>query len=135
MGSRIVTTATDNRLQLTMTQNTTHTLNRNRHQSMSVHIIDFSKASSNPLNPLGINLRKYIWQELDRALEDEKVTSVVLSGGIKKSGNFSSGADIKEFSQLDSVASGTNIYSLVDIVEKIENFPKPVVVCCCSFYV
>src|SRR6056300_1037220 len=92
---------------------------------MTVHIIDFSKTSPNPLNPLGLNLRKYIWEELDSALKNEDVTSVVLTGG--KSGNFSAGADIKEFSQLNSIATGTNVYSLVDVVDKIENFPKPVV--------
>ncbi|KAL3945767.1 MAG: hypothetical protein SGBAC_000156 [Bacillariaceae sp.] len=92
---------------------------------MTVHIVDFSRASTNPLNPLGLNLRKHISEELDKALKNEEVTSVVLTGG--KSGNFSAGADIKEFSQLDSVATGTNVYSLVDVVDKIENFPKPVI--------
>lgn len=92
---------------------------------MTVLIIDFSTVSSNPLNPLGLKLRKFIWKELDKALGDESITSVVLTGG--KSGNFSAGADLTEFSQLDRISAGDNVYSLVDVVRKIEHFPKPVV--------
>jgi 3-hydroxyacyl-CoA dehydrogenase len=92
---------------------------------MTVHLIDFSTVSPNPLNPLGLKLRKFIWEELDQAQKREDVTSIVLTGG--KSGNFSAGADIKEFGQLKDLATGEHIYSLVDVVHKIENSPKPVV--------
>lgn len=92
---------------------------------MTVRIIDFSTVSSNPLNPLGLKLRQFIWTELDKAYDDDSITCIVLTGG--KSGNFSAGADIKEFSQLDQIAAGDNVYSLVDLVRKIETFPKPVV--------
>lgn len=92
---------------------------------MTVHVIDFSTASPNPLNPLGLKLRKFIWDELDKARQCQEVTSVVLTGG--KSGNFSAGADIKEFGQLKDLATGEHAYSLVDVVHTIENFPKPVV--------
>ena len=92
---------------------------------MTVRIIDFSTVSSNPLNPLGLKLRQFIWTQLDKAYDDDSITCIILTGG--KSGNFSAGADIKEFSQLNQIAAGDNVYSLVDLVRKIETFPKPVV--------
>ena len=70
---------------------------------MVVHVIDFSQASSNKLNPLGGTLRHHIWAELQRAQADPQVTSVVLTGGSAK--NFSAGADLTEFADALSILS------------------------------
>lgn len=100
---------------------------------MTVLVVDFSTVSSNPLNPLGLKLRKLIWESLDQAQNDANVQSVVLTGG--QGGNFSAGADLTEFGQLQNAPHGedgnTNnskkFFPLVDLVHKIENYSKPVI--------
>ncbi len=93
---------------------------------MTVLVVDFSKVRSNPLNPLGLELRKLIWQSLDQAELDPDTHSVILTGG---GSNFSAGADLTEFESLlasqDKSADG--FFPLIELVHKIENFPKPVV--------
>jgi len=98
---------------------------------MSVFIVDFSKVGRNPLNPLGLDLRTLIWESLDKAEVDPDITSVILTGGSR---SFSAGADLTEFGTLGggavSSSSGSStegIVTLVDVVKKIENFPKPVI--------
>jgi 3-hydroxyacyl-CoA dehydrogenase/enoyl-CoA hydratase/carnithine racemase len=97
---------------------------KNSKSTMTVHVIEFSAVSSNPLNPLGAKLRKHISSELDKALKNKSVTAVVITGG--KSGNFSAGADLTEFSQIKKGGIDEDT-SLLDVVHKIENFSKPVV--------
>jgi len=90
---------------------------------MVVYVIDFSKASpGNPLNPLGAPVRDYLWEQLAAAKSSSQVTSVILTGGAR---NFSAGADISEFDGISS--NSKNALSLIDIVQEIENFPKPIV--------
>ena len=99
-----------------------------KHRMMTVLVIDFSSVGRNRLNPLGLKLRKLIWESLDRAEKDNEVKAVILTGG--KSGNFSAGADLTEFGQLQgakNIGGGEGLFSLVELVDKIENFSKPVV--------
>ena len=97
---------------------------------MTVLVVDFSTVSRNPLNPLGKPLRKFIWESLDRAEGDSSIHSVVLIGGRS---NFSAGADLTEFGQFspESLLAGNseknNSFPLIELVHKIESFPKPVV--------
>ncbi|CAB9512463.1 Glyoxysomal fatty acid beta-oxidation multifunctional protein MFP-a (Partial), partial [Seminavis robusta] len=91
---------------------------------MVVFVIDFSQAAKNALNPLSQPVRDYLWQQLETARHSPHVTSVIVTGGTK---NFSAGADISEFGGISSAATDTSSVSLIDIVECIENFPKPIV--------
>jgi enoyl-CoA hydratase/carnithine racemase len=106
-------------------------------KAMVVFIIDMSKADAkNPLNPLGRKLRQLLIHNLDQAERDDTVTSVIITGGGK---NFSAGADLTEFGSLDTTTAaiaGTSnggsdedepSFSLIDVVERIENCSKPVV--------
>jgi 3-hydroxyacyl-CoA dehydrogenase len=115
-------------------------------RSSSTLVVDFSSATANgdtnnPLNPLGRPLRQHIWEALDRVQHDPTIHSVILFGGENgKKSNFSAGADLTEFGQLQQPGRGlmmttTNhndgttdrVFPLIDLVTKIENFPKPIV--------
>lgn len=93
-------------------------------------VVDFSSIGSNPLNPLGLNLRRLIWEALQKAETDKSIGSVILYGGAS---NFSAGADLTEFGQFEkNVGAATSnaskqFFPLVELVGKIENFSKPVV--------
>jgi 3-hydroxyacyl-CoA dehydrogenase len=102
-------------------------------------VVDFSAASGSPLNPLGLALRRHIWEALETAEHDPTVHSVILYGGdrgITKS-NFSAGADLTEFEELlgqqqqqQQKRHGReeqSSYPLVELVRRIEDCPKPVV--------
>jgi 3-hydroxyacyl-CoA dehydrogenase len=94
---------------------------------MTVLTVNFSTVSRNPLNPLGLELRKLIWLALEKAELDPEINSVILFGG---SSNFSAGADLTEFGKLSAVSTGSGrdgFFPLIDLVHKIENFPKPVI--------
>ena len=100
---------------------------------MTVYVIDFSTVSRNPLNPLGLKLRQLIWESLDKVEYDTAITSIILTGGAN---NFSAGADLTEFGQIQqqqqalggsNSGSGGQLFPLIDLVHKIENFPKPVI--------
>jgi enoyl-CoA hydratase/carnithine racemase len=94
-------------------------LARKMSSSKTTLVVNFSSASRNPLNPLGADLRKLIWLALDKAEKDNSIGSVILYGG---GSTFSAGADITEFGQI-----GKPKYSNNELVNKIENFTKPVV--------
>lgn len=83
--------------------------------------------AANPFNPLGKETRKHIFTELEQAIADPNVSSIVLYGGK----NFSAGADISEFSAKgdpkESVESSAKIPSLTDLGNQIESSPKPIV--------
>lgn len=91
-------------------------------------VVNFSTVSQNPLNPLGLDLRKHIWQSLDTAESDPEIESVILTGG---GSNFSAGADLTEFEVLlvsqQNDKTGDGHFPLVELVRKIENFSKPIV--------
>lgn len=96
---------------------------------MGVLVVDFSTVGKNPLNPLGIALRKLIWQSLDKAENDPHIESVILTGG---GSNFSAGADLTEFGSLmkksgGAAGGGEGFFPLPELILKIENFSKPVV--------
>ena len=114
-----------------------------RSNRKSTLVVNFSNVAgkSNPLNPLGLKLRALIWQGLDEAEHNPSIGSVILFGGrssLSQSHNFSAGADLTEFGQIlkqsgsplnvkNDDNDGKQFYPLVDLVTKIENFPKPVV--------
>ncbi|KAL7570049.1 hypothetical protein ACA910_017087 [Epithemia clementina (nom. ined.)] len=108
---------------------------------MVVKVIDFSRASSSPLNPLSARVREYIYDELQDGLRNNNVTSVVLTGGLQ---NFSAGADLTEFGSLiaaSDLATTTRTtgpsrqpppqqprhLTLIDVVQALENSTKPIV--------
>jgi 3-hydroxyacyl-CoA dehydrogenase len=113
-------------------------VNQFNSKAMVVFIIDMSKADTkNPLNPLGRKLRQLLLHNLDQAERDDTVTSVIITGGGK---NFSAGADLTEFGSLSTTTAaiaGTSnggggdddepSFSLINVVERIENCSKPVV--------
>jgi len=106
-------------------------------------VVNFSsvRGKYNPLNPLGLKLRKLIWEALDEAETNPLIGSVILYGGgsssSSSSDNFSAGADLTEFGLIEKWTqtppiSGNNnngrpFFPLIELVKKIENFRKPVV--------
>ena len=84
---------------------------------MTVRVITFGDGR---LNPLGSHTRQRLYEDLQAAESDASVTSVVLTGN---GSNFSAGADLTEF---DSLGSSQGV-SLVDVVNYIEHFSKPIV--------
>lgn len=102
---------------------------QHKHKKESiVYVIDFSKVSTNPLNPLNKTIREYIVKELQYAIHNPTITSIILTGGFH--GNFSSGADISEFSNINSIIStnnNNNNMTLIDIVNMIEKSTKPII--------
>ena len=101
---------------------------------MTVRIIDFStvseeknKNNSNPLNTLGSQLRTFLWEQLQLAVADDSVTSIVLFGGSNR--NFSAGADLTEFAHASAAPSAALFPSLIQIAGAIDACPKPAVAC------
>lgn len=82
-----------------------------------------SNVSSNPLNPLSKDVRCHLHDAIQSAISDPAITSIILHGGK----NFSAGADIKEFGTAENVSTSKHIPSLSDVVDLIENSPKPIV--------
>jgi len=82
-------------------------------------VVNFSSIGNNPLNPIGVSLRRLITEALHKAETDNSIGSVILYGGAS---NFSAGADLTEFK-----SDGGNAFPLNELVNKIENFSKPVV--------
>lgn len=122
-----------------------------------VHIIRFSEAppastsgahapgKTNPLHPLNASLRQYIVQQLQEAVQDPRVSSIVLLGSER---NFSAGADLQELSKLtsespptgmsrpsdpsfqpslQSILSSPSSMSLLDVIAALDACPKPTV--------
>lgn len=79
----------------------------------------------NPLNPLGRRLRQLIWETLDEVENDDTIHSIILYGGT----HFSAGADLTEFSSTknDGSTSSAGKYMLPDLIQKIEDYPKPII--------
>ncbi|MDN5758491.1 MAG: 3-hydroxyacyl-CoA dehydrogenase NAD-binding domain-containing protein [Tomitella sp.] len=73
-----------------------------------------------PVNGLGHALREGIVADLDKALADNEVGAVVLTGSGKF---FSAGADITEFGTPSAGASP----NLSEVIARLEDSPKPVV--------
>lgn len=73
-----------------------------------------------PVNGLGLATRQGIAQSMERALEDDTVKSIVLTGAGKA---FSGGADIKEFGTAKALQE-PNLHSVISLVE---NSTKPVI--------
>jgi 3-hydroxyacyl-CoA dehydrogenase len=73
-----------------------------------------------PVNGLGAAVRTHLMNELERALADENVEAIVLSG---KGKMFSAGADIREFGK--EPPPGTP--PLPEVIDAVERSAKPVV--------
>eukprot|EP00555_Chaetoceros_dichaeta_P004478 CAMPEP_0198266548 /NCGR_PEP_ID=MMETSP1447-20131203/28817_1 /TAXON_ID=420782 /ORGANISM="Chaetoceros dichaeta, Strain CCMP1751" /LENGTH=267 /DNA_ID=CAMNT_0043956679 /DNA_START=23 /DNA_END=822 /DNA_ORIENTATION=+ len=80
------------------------------------------KISTNPLNPLSRPTRTLLSTTLQKAIEDDAITSIVLHGGK----NFSAGADISEFGTPEP-ESTTPIPSITELCDQIESSPKPII--------
>lgn len=96
---------------------------------MAVKIISIQPPgkATNPLNPLGPTARKHLNTELQNAISNPDVSSIILYGGT----HFSAGADISEFASIDSpnpsIGSTPDTPTLLELVDRIEACPKPVV--------
>ena len=66
-----------------------------------------------PVNGLGLDTRRQFAAAIERALADDAVTAVVITGAGKA---FSGGADIKEFGSPKAIAE-PNLLSLIKLVE------------------
>lgn len=101
----------------------------------TIFITDPTAARPNPVNPLGAQTRLYLAKSIQSAIDDAKVTSIILTG---TGTNFSAGADIREFSlPATEVTQSTTvgdevIPSLVDLCNLIENSSKPIVAAICG---
>ncbi|HVG06050.1 MAG TPA: enoyl-CoA hydratase/isomerase family protein, partial [Burkholderiaceae bacterium] len=73
-----------------------------------------------PINGLGHATRKSLIDGLGRALRDDDVRSIVITGTGKV---FSGGADIKEFNTPAAVAQP----SLLQVIDNVEASVKPVI--------
>ena len=73
-----------------------------------------------PVNGLGLSTRLGFIDGLQKALADEKVKSIVVTGAGKA---FSGGADIKEFGS----PKATQEPNLLSLISALENSTKPVV--------
>ncbi|HEY4958745.1 MAG TPA: enoyl-CoA hydratase-related protein, partial [Caldimonas sp.] len=73
-----------------------------------------------PVNGLGYDTRRAIVDGLDRALADDKVLAVVVTGAGKA---FSGGADIREFGSPKAIAEP----NLLSVIAALEASPKPIV--------
>ena len=73
-----------------------------------------------PVNGLGAALRQGLMQALDRALADDAVKAIVVTGSERA---FSGGADVKEFGTPNSAREPR----LPALIAAFENSPKPVV--------
>ena len=107
----------------------------------STHTISFSSiychGKEQPLHPLGRELRRFIFREIERANQDPGVKSILLVGNAPSSTiasaprHFSAGADLTEFASFEKGEGGVDLpgndISLIDVVQAIENSSKPVV--------
>jgi 3-hydroxyacyl-CoA dehydrogenase len=73
-----------------------------------------------PVNGLGFDTRRGIVDGLDRAIADEHVKAIVVTGAGKA---FSGGADIREFGSPKAVAEP----NLLSLIAAFEQSPKPIV--------
>ena len=73
-----------------------------------------------PVNGLGLDTRRQFAAAIERALADDSISAVVVTGAGKA---FSGGADIKEFGSPRAIAE-PNLLSLIKLVEAS---PKPVI--------
>jgi 3-hydroxyacyl-CoA dehydrogenase len=73
-----------------------------------------------PVNGLGLNTRQAIVAGLEKALADDQIKAIILTGAGKA---FSGGADIKEFGSPKAVQEP----NLLSVISAIENATKPVI--------
>jgi 3-hydroxyacyl-CoA dehydrogenase len=78
------------------------------------------RMSNPPVNGLGIATRRGLVELLDRALDDETVRAVVVTGDARA---FSGGADIREFNKPEASQEPT----LPTVIDRFERSTKPVV--------
>ena len=73
-----------------------------------------------PINGMGLSTRQAIVAGLDKALADDNVKAIILTGAGKA---FSGGADIKEFGSPKAVQEP----NLLNLISACENATKPVI--------
>lgn len=73
-----------------------------------------------PVNALGLELRQALYTALEAAVEDAECQAIVLIG---RNGQFSAGADVKEFASPKTYATPT----LSELLALVHSCPKPVV--------
>ena len=73
-----------------------------------------------PVNGLGYDLRVSIVNSIDKALQDDQVDAIILTGSEKA---FSGGADIKEFGTIKAITEP----HLQSVIRVIESSSKPVI--------
>ncbi|HEY4540977.1 MAG TPA: 3-hydroxyacyl-CoA dehydrogenase NAD-binding domain-containing protein, partial [Noviherbaspirillum sp.] len=73
-----------------------------------------------PVNGLGHQTRTALVEAVDRAVEDEAVQAIVITGAGKV---FCGGADIREFNSIKALAEP----SLHTLIQTVESAPKPVI--------
>ena len=73
-----------------------------------------------PINGMGLSTRQSIVAGLDKALADDNVKAIILTGAGKA---FSGGADIKEFGSPKAVQEP----NLLNLISACENATKPVI--------
>jgi 3-hydroxyacyl-CoA dehydrogenase len=78
------------------------------------------RMSNPPVNGLGIATRRGLVESLDRALDDDAVRAVVVTGDTRA---FSGGADIREFNKPEASQEPT----LPTVIDRFERSTKPVV--------
>ena len=107
----------------------------------NVALIAIADGGANPVNALSASVRRHLDASIRAASSDASVTSIVLIGRRDGSGNFSAGADIREFSGTattaaaatntadeDDIDTTTNVVpSLRDLCTLVERSHKPVV--------
>jgi len=102
----------------------------------NVALIAIADGGANPVNALSASVRRYLDASIRAALSDANVTSIVLIGRRDGIGNFSAGADIREFSgtttttAADEDVAATTVAaapSLRDLCTLVERSHKPVV--------
>ena len=92
---------------------------------MSVHVeikgnIAIFTMENPPVNGLGISTRLGLLESLSKALDDEKIQSIVVTGGLRA---FSGGADIREFNTPQAEQEPT----LPTVIGAFERSNKPVI--------
>ena len=75
-----------------------------------------------PVNALSPGVPEGILASIETIASDDAINAAVLIGGNRR---FIAGADIKEFAKI--TAGGKRSIGLNDVLDKIENCPKPVV--------
>lgn len=95
-----------------------------------VALIAIAEGGANPVNALSASVRRYLNASIRAALSDTNITSIILICRRDGIGNFSAGADIREFSGStnEDIPTTVAVPSLRDLCTLVEQSHKPIVV-------